>query len=256
VMFNRISKFAVSAAALMGTLAIAVPASAATCPAPYASTSTRYVYTYRAADWSSLMTWLNARYQSTPVTTTVKQAPVTTTTAKPAPAPTTTVKPAPAPTTTTAKPAPAPTTQAKPAATPTTQSTTATTSGLTADEQQMLNLVNGERAKAGLGALKADLTLTKLARLKSQDMINRNYFSHESPTYGSPFAMMKSFGVTYNTAGENLAGNSTVSAAHTALMNSPGHRANILKSSFTHVGIGIVKGGQYGMMFTQMFVGR
>lgn len=248
-MFNRFSKIAVSAAALMGTLAIAVPASAATCPAPYASTSTRYVYTYRVADWSSLMTWLNARAQWTPVQT---QAPATTTTK----APTTTVKPAPAPTTTQAKPAPAPTTQAKPAATPTTQSTTTTTSGLTADEQQMLNLVNGERAKAGLSALKADLTLTKLARLKSQDMINRNYFSHQSPTYGSPFDMMKTYGVTYNTAGENLAGNSTVSAAHTALMNSAGHRANILKSSFTHVGIGIVKGGQYGMMFTQMFVGR
>lgn len=243
-MFNRFAKIAVSAAALMGTVAIAVPASAATaaCPAPYAST--RYVYTYRVADWSTLMTWLNARYQWTPVT--VQQAPTTTTT----------VKPTPAPTTTTAKPAPAPTTQTKPAATPTTQSTTTSTSGLTAEEQQMLNLVNGERAKAGLGALKADLTLTKLARLKSQDMINRNYFSHQSPTYGSPFDMMKSFGVTYNTAGENLAGNSTVSAAHTALMNSAGHRANILKSSFTHVGIGIVKGGQYGMMFTQMFVGR
>jgi uncharacterized YkwD family protein len=247
VMFNRMSKFAVSAAALIGTLAVAVPASAATCPAPYASTSTRYVYTYRVADWSSLMNWLNAGVHWTPVTTTVKQAPAPTTT---------TAKPAPAPTTTTAKPAPAPAAQPKPAATPTTQSTTTTTSGLTADEQQMLNLVNGERAKAGLGALKADLTLTKLARLKSQDMINRNYFSHQSPTYGSPFEMMKSFGVTYNTAGENLAGNSTVSAAHTALMNSAGHRANILKSSFTHVGIGIIKGGQYGMMFTQMFVGR
>lgn len=257
-MFNRISKFAVSAAALMGTLAIAAPASAATtCPAPYAST--RYVYTYRAADWSSLTTWLNARAQWTPVTTTAKQAPAPATTVKPTPAPTTTtVKPTPAPTTTTVKPAPAPTTTtAKPTPAPTTtQSTTTTTSGLTAEEQQMLNLVNGERAKAGLGALKADLTLTKVARLKSQDMINRNYFSHQSPTYGSPFDMMKSFGVTYNTAGENLAGNSTVSAAHTALMNSAGHRANILKSSFTHVGIGIIKGGQYGMMFTQMFVGR
>jgi uncharacterized YkwD family protein len=250
-MFNRMSKIAVSAAALMGTLAIAVPASAATCPAPYASTSTRYVYTYRAADWSTLMTWLNARAQYTPVTTTVKQAPTTTPTTT-----TTQAKPATTTPATQAKPATTttPTTQAKPATT--TQSTTTTTSGLTADEQQMLNLVNSERAKAGLSALKADLALTKVARLKSQDMINRNYFSHQSPTYGSPFEMMKTYGISYNTAGENIAGNSSVSAAHTALMNSAGHRANILKSTFTHVGIGIVKGGQYGMMFTQMFVGR
>lgn len=130
------------------------------------------------------------------------------------------------------------------------------TAGLTAAEQQMLNLVNQERAKAGLPALKADLQLTELARLKSQDMINNNYFSHQSPTYGSPFDMMKKYGVTYRTAGENIAGNQSVQAAHTALMNSSGHRANILGSQFTHIGIGIKSGGNYGMMFTQMFVGR
>jgi len=140
-------------------------------------------------------------------------------------------------------------------ATPTTGTTTATT-GLTAAEQQMLNLVNQERAKNGLPALKADLQLTKLARLKSQDMINKNYFSHQSPTYGSPFDMMKTYGVSYRTAGENIAGNGSVSGAHTALMNSAGHRANILSANFTHIGIGIQSGGNYGMMFTQMFVGR
>lgn len=133
---------------------------------------------------------------------------------------------------------------------------TAPTNGLTAAEQQMLDLVNRERANAGLSPLKADLELTKVARLKSQDMVNRGYFSHQSPTYGSPFEMMSTYGIEYRTAGENIAGNSSVERAHNALMNSPGHRANILNSKYTHVGIGVVKGGQYGMMFTQMFVGR
>lgn len=177
-------------------------------------------YTYQRVCYR---TWYGTRCFYVPVAT-----------QSPAPAP----KPAPAPT-----PAPAP------------QQTTPV-AGLTAQEQQMLNLVNQERAKAGLAPLKADLTLTKLARLKSQDMINKGYFSHQSPTYGSPFDMMKQFGVTYRTAGENIAGNSSVTGAHTALMNSAGHRANILNSGFTHVGIGIQSGGQYGMMFTQMFVGR
>lgn len=137
-----------------------------------------------------------------------------------------------------------------------TPSTPSATTGLTTAEQQMLDLVNQERAKAGLAPLKADLELTKLARLKSQDMISHNYFSHQSPTYGSPFDMMKSFGITYQTAGENIAGNSSVTGAHTALMNSTGHRANILNPNYTHIGIGIVSGGSYGIMFTQQFIGR
>ncbi|WP_028306655.1 CAP domain-containing protein [Desulfitibacter alkalitolerans] len=125
---------------------------------------------------------------------------------------------------------------------------------LTADEQKMLNLVNQERARAGLPALKVHTELVKLARLKSQDMINNRYFSHQSPVYGSPFDMMRSAGISYTRAGENLAGASTVERAHTNLMNSPGHRANILNKDFTHIGIGIVDGGPYGKMFTQMFI--
>jgi len=228
VKFNRMSIFAVSAATLLSTLAMAAPASAATCPVP--STGNRYVYTYRAADWATLLNWLSAR------------APV----AQAAPA-----AKAPAPQTTQASTLSAPAAKAPAPAT-----TAPATSGLTAEEQQMLNLVNGERTKLGLPAFKADLELTKLARMKSQDMINRNYFSHQSPTYGSPFDMMTKYGVSYRTAGENIAGNGSVSGAHTSLMNSPGHRANILKTDFNYIGIGIVKGGQYGMMFTQMFVGR
>ncbi len=122
-------------------------------------------------------------------------------------------------------------------------------------EQQMVNLVNQERQRAGLKPLTVDNRLVNLARLKSQDMINKNYFSHQSPTYGSPFDMMKNAGVTYRWAGENLAGASTVDKAHRSLMDSSGHRANILKPEFTHIGIGVIQGGPYGMMFTQMFIG-
>jgi len=129
-------------------------------------------------------------------------------------------------------------------------------SGLTAQEQQMINLVNQERTSRGLPALKVDMTLVKTARMKSNDMMKNGYFAHQSPTYGSPFDLMKSQGVTYRYAGENLAGAGSVERAHTNLMNSPGHRANILNANFTHIGIGIVDGGPYGKMFTQHFIGK
>ncbi|MBY6037901.1 hypothetical protein KUV80_14605 [Fictibacillus nanhaiensis] len=152
-------------------------------------------------------------------------------------------------------PAPAPAPQKEQAPAPAEEPKAEGNAELTADEQQMLNLVNQEREKQGLPALKADPELTKVARVKAKDMIDNNYFDHNSPTYGSPFDMMKQFGVEYRTAGENLAGNSSVEGAHTSLMNSQGHRENILKSDFTNVGIGVVDGGQYGKMFVQMFKG-
>lgn len=157
------------------------------------------------------------------------------------------------------QPAPQPVPQAQPNPVPQPQtspgSQPAPVQGLNADEQIMLDLVNAARVKAGLNPLQADMTLVKLARLKAQDMIDKNYFSHTSPTYGSPFDMMKAAGVTYRYAGENLAGAPAVDVAHTNLMNSPGHRANILNSNFTRVGIGVVNGGPYGKMFVQMFTG-
>lgn len=168
---------------------------------------------------------------------------------KPAPAPTT--NPAPAQTT---NPTSAPTTipTPAPAATPT---PAPSADALTAQEQQMVNLVNQERTQQGLSPLQVDMRLVKMARMKSQDMITNNYFGHQSPTYGSPADMMKAQGIAYKAMGENIAGNSTVSAAHTSLMNSAGHRANILSSNFTKVGIGIVQGGPYGLMITQEFIG-
>jgi uncharacterized YkwD family protein len=129
-------------------------------------------------------------------------------------------------------------------------------SPLSAEERQMVQLVNQERTKQGLKPLIIDTELARVARIKSQDMADKNYFSHTSPTYGSPFEMMKKFGITYSTAGENIACNQSVAKAHDALMNSPGHRKNILSPDFTHIGIGIVQGGPCGKMFTQMFVGR
>lgn len=127
---------------------------------------------------------------------------------------------------------------------------------LSEDEMQMLQSVNEERRKAGLQPLEIHEGLVKLARLKSEDMIKLGYFSHQSPTYGSPFEMITKAGITYRTAGENIAGAPTVVRAHQSLMNSSGHRANILNKNFTHIGIGIVNGGPYGKMFTQMFIGQ
>jgi uncharacterized YkwD family protein len=123
-------------------------------------------------------------------------------------------------------------------------------------EQQMITLVNQARSQNNLPALQVDMQVTNVARVKAQDMIDNNYFSHNSPKYGSPFDMMKSFGVHYVKAGENIAGNQTVQNAHNALMNSPGHRENILSPDYTHIGIGIKQGGQYGNMFSQMFVSK
>lgn len=127
---------------------------------------------------------------------------------------------------------------------------------LTADEQQMLSLINKERTSRGLSALKVNSTLTQVARAHSRDMINRGFFSHNNPDGKSPFDRMKAAGVTYYTAGENIAGAPSVQSAHTNLMNSSGHRANILNSKFTEIGIGVVDGGRYGKMFTQNFIGK
>ena len=131
-----------------------------------------------------------------------------------------------------------------------------TTAGLTSDELEVFNLINEQRTQNGLAALKIDTEVQNVARIKAQDMVNNNYFSHTSPTYGSPFDMLKSFKVSYKTAGENIAGNSSNSAAVTAWMNSSGHKANILNSSFNYTGIGVIKGSKYGKIYVQMFIGK
>ncbi|MBD0375809.1 MAG: CvpA family protein [Flavisolibacter sp.] len=120
-------------------------------------------------------------------------------------------------------------------------------------EAKMLDLVNEERRKEGLQPLKADPELAVVARAHSRDMFARSYFSHITPEGKSPFDRMRTAGVRFLTAGENLALAQTLSIAHTGLMNSPGHRANILNKSFGRVGIGVLDGGMYGLMITQNF---
>ncbi|MCO7176063.1 CAP domain-containing protein [Sporolactobacillus kofuensis] len=131
-------------------------------------------------------------------------------------------------------------------------------SQMNAFEQKVVDLTNQERTKAGLKPLKADnSTLSKMARAKSQDMSDKNYFDHQSPTYGSPFDMMKQFGITYRSAGENIAaGQKTPEEVVNGWMNSPGHRANILNASYTTIGVGYVQGGSYGSYWTQEFIGN
>lgn len=120
-------------------------------------------------------------------------------------------------------------------------------------EAKMLELVNEERAKEGLKPLKADPEMLVVARAHSKDMFARGYFSHITPEGKSPFDRMRREHVRFLTAGENLALGQTLQICHRGLMNSPGHRANILQPSFGRVGIGILDGGFYGLMITQNF---
>ncbi|WP_442881360.1 CAP domain-containing protein [Clostridium sp.] len=120
-------------------------------------------------------------------------------------------------------------------------------------EKQVFDLVNKERVKAGLKPMILDSKISDVARIKSKDMADNNYFSHNSPTYGTPFDMMKKFGIKYGHAGENIAkGQPTAASVMEAWMNSPGHRANILSTNFGKIGIGYVKAGNT-TYWTQMF---
>ncbi len=118
--------------------------------------------------------------------------------------------------------------------------------------KEVVSLVNKERKKAGLKPLVIHTNLTKMAVAKAKDMNTNKYFSHTSPTYGSPFDMMKKFGITFNYAGENIAkGQKTPAEVVKAWMNSPGHRANIMNKNFTLIGVGYVNG-----YWAQAFVGK
>jgi uncharacterized YkwD family protein/spore coat assembly protein SafA len=126
-------------------------------------------------------------------------------------------------------------------------------------EQQVINMVNKERAARGLMQLTANWELCRVARYKSQDMINRHYFDHNSPTYGTPFQMMESFGFRFSAAGENIAyGQRTPTEVmydtRAGWMNSPGHRANILSPSYTQIGVGVAKAANGTLYWTQEFI--
>ena len=119
-------------------------------------------------------------------------------------------------------------------------------SAVLAFESEVIRLVNEQRTQNGLKPLTANWELSRVARYKSQDMVDNRYFSHTSPTYGTPFQMMKAFGLRFRTAGENIAyGQRTPQAVVNAWMNSSGHRANILNASYTQIGVGYVYSGHY-----------
>lgn len=128
------------------------------------------------------------------------------------------------------------------------------TSSMNADEKEVFNLINQQRTNNGLQALKVDDEVQRVARIKAQDMVDSNYFSHNSPTYGSPFDMLNNFKISYKAAAENIAANSSNGGAVTSWMNSSGHKTNILNSNYNYTGIGVVSSSKYGKIFVQMFI--
>ncbi|MEK3882867.1 CAP domain-containing protein [Paenibacillus sp. PL2-23] len=199
-------------------------------------------------DLSKLNFTFNGITITFPSKPTATPAPTAKPTATPAPTAKPTATPAP-----TAKPTATPAPTAKPTATPapTAKPTATPAPAASALQQEIVTLVNQERAKVGLPGLQMDELLNKVAMEKARDMDVNNYFSHTSPTYGSPFDMMKAFGVKYNYAGENIAsGQPTAARVMSDWMNSPGHRANIVNANFTKIGVGYVNGE-----WVQMFIG-
>lgn len=234
---------------LVGTLTISLPARAADAATYYCSTNYRTI-TSNFFSFPFKLTYRIVKYPGSTVPT--KPNPVPMPAPAPAPNPENTPKPIPQP-----EPTPVPVPEQKPAPAPQPTPDPEVSASLNAYEQKVVELVNGERQKNGLQALAIDPELSKVARIKSLDMRDNNYFSHQSPTYGSPFDMLKQFGISYRTAGENIAaGQKTPEDVVTAWMGSPGHRANILNSNFTHIGVGYVAGGSYGSYWTQQFIGK
>ena len=130
-------------------------------------------------------------------------------------------------------------------------------SDISQQAKDVLSLVNAERKKQGLSSLTLSSKLTAVANEKARDMAVNNYFSHTSPTYGSPFQMLQQYGIRYRTAGENIAaGQRSPEEVMQSWMNSSGHRANILNSSYTEIGLGYYAGGSYGSEWVQLFIGK
>lgn len=128
--------------------------------------------------------------------------------------------------------------------------------GISEEEQLLLNLINKEREEAGAEALKIDMQLMEVTRLKAKEMVEKNYFSHQSPIHGSPFDMMRKHQIDFKSAGENIAGNKTIEGAVKAWMKSEGHKKNILNDKFSFTGIGIVDSPAYGKVIVQHFIGK
>ena len=127
---------------------------------------------------------------------------------------------------------------------------------LTQDENELLSLINSEREKNNLSALKIDKELQNVARLKANDLVDNNYFSHISPVYGTPFEMLKSKQISYKTASENIAGNPSISGAFESWMNSDSHKNNILSNNYNYTGLAVVDSIAYGKVIVELFVGK
>lgn len=123
-------------------------------------------------------------------------------------------------------------------------------------KEEVLTLINEARESNGLSALIIDDLLQSTAQVKANDMVTNNYFSHNSPTYGSPFDMMKNAGILYTTAGENIAGNPSIKAAVESWLSSPEHKENILSNAYNYIGIGVEKSNTYGYVIVVMFIGK
>lgn len=120
-------------------------------------------------------------------------------------------------------------------------------------EQSAWNLLNSDRKANGLPSLPLDAELSRIARIKAEDMRDRGYFAHQSPTYGSPSEMLRHFGYSFSAAGENIAHHANITKAQAAFMSSDGHRRNILSASWTRVGIGVCYDAQGYVYVTQLF---
>lgn len=127
---------------------------------------------------------------------------------------------------------------------------------LTNDESELLSLINNEREKNNLSSLEIDENLQNVARLKAKDLVENNYFSHISPTYGTPFEMLKSYSIPYKIASENIAGNSNLSSAVKSWMDSDSHKNNILSNNYNYTGIAVVDSIAYGKVMVELFIGR
>lgn len=127
---------------------------------------------------------------------------------------------------------------------------------ITTDEELVLSLINTEREKNNLSKLEIDSELQNLARLKAEDLVKNNYFSHISPTYGTPFEMLKKYNIKYKIASENIAGNSSLENAVSSWMNSESHKENILSNLYNFTGIAVVDSIAYGKIIVELFVGR
>ena len=126
---------------------------------------------------------------------------------------------------------------------------------LTSEECELLSLINAERKKNNLPEFQIDEKVQNVARLKAEDLVQNNYFSHISPTYGTPFEMLKSNSINYKTASENIAGNSSLSDAVNSWLSSDSHRKNILSNDYNYTGIAVVDSIAYGKIIVELFVG-